>query len=213
MSHIPCFYINLAHRTDRKEELERQFSGVTDTVSLERFNAIRHEKGAIGCSLSHIACIEMAKTRGLDYVVILEDDFQLIVSPEQLVEQIKRLLALEWDVCLLSAYVQKITDKTDTHAKVTAAQTATAYIVRAHYYDKLLANFKQSVANLIAGERYSTYALDQYWKQLQSVDNWIISIPLLGVQRPSFSDIEQKVVNYEPFFLRSPVNKDLVGHR
>ena len=49
-------YINLAHRTDRLAEViaELDKMGILGT----RFNAIKTANGAIGCSLSHLKCLE-----------------------------------------------------------------------------------------------------------------------------------------------------------
>ena len=40
----------------------------------ERFPAIELKNGRLGCSMSHLRCIEMAKERGWDHVFICEDD-------------------------------------------------------------------------------------------------------------------------------------------
>src|SRR3989304_707756 len=40
----------------------------------QRFSAIKHEYGGLGCTLSHIALLEMARDNRLEYIVILEDD-------------------------------------------------------------------------------------------------------------------------------------------
>jgi len=69
------FYINLYHRTDRKQEIETEFEnqGITN---YERFPAIHHPTiGGVGCGRSHIEVLRIAKERGYKCVMILEDDF------------------------------------------------------------------------------------------------------------------------------------------
>mgnify|MGYP001811514618 CR=1 FL=1 len=44
------------------------------------------------------------------------------------------------------------------------------------------------------------YGLDMMWKHLQREDKWYIFNPVLGVQRPSFSDIEGKHTDYSNAF-------------
>jgi hypothetical protein len=39
--------------------------------------------------------------------------------------------------------------------------------------------------------KYPVYAIDQYWKRLQSQGNWYAVVPSMMIQRPSFSDIDQ----------------------
>jgi hypothetical protein len=55
-----CLYINLEARKDRKEHIESQFKSV-GIVSPRRFNAIKLKNGRVGCSMSHLKCIEIAK--------------------------------------------------------------------------------------------------------------------------------------------------------
>jgi hypothetical protein len=45
------------------------------------------------------------------------------------------------------------------------------------------------------------YALDMYWQRIQARDNWYLVAPSLVVQRPSYSDIEKKHVDYVKQFI------------
>ena len=45
------------------------------------------------------------------------------------------------------------------------------------------------------------YALDIYWKRLQIQDYWFMIIPATVTQYESYSDIEEKVVNYDGLML------------
>jgi GR25 family glycosyltransferase involved in LPS biosynthesis len=63
-----ALYINLEARTDRRAHVEAQLAALKhadnglSNLTAERFSAIRHaEHGAIGCSLSHMRCIQIAK--------------------------------------------------------------------------------------------------------------------------------------------------------
>ena len=76
------FYINLLTRPDRKAHIETQLKRVGFTT-FERFNAIKmpagnnmnaNSNGRIGCSMSHIKCLEIAKERGYNHLLICEDD-------------------------------------------------------------------------------------------------------------------------------------------
>ena len=73
------FYINLQERSDRKLHLEAQLAlmGLANN-GIERFNAIKLANGAIGCSMSHLKCLELAKERSWDHVLILEDDIKFL---------------------------------------------------------------------------------------------------------------------------------------
>jgi hypothetical protein len=71
----------------------------------------------------------------------------------------------------------------------------TAYLVNNHYFQTLLANFKDGVARLQKHWTNNNRG-DTYWNSLQKKDNWFIIMPQICMQRPSFSDIEKKNVNY-----------------
>ena len=53
-----AFYINLDHRTDRKEHVEKELNIIG--VNASRFEAIKMENGAIGCSMSHLKILQTA---------------------------------------------------------------------------------------------------------------------------------------------------------
>lgn len=56
-------YINLAHRTDRKAELEKEIE-IIPTEKVLRFNAIADSNGAFGCTKSHNALLDLAIEHG-----------------------------------------------------------------------------------------------------------------------------------------------------
>jgi hypothetical protein len=55
-----CFYINLDFRTDRKAFVEEELTKIGLSSVYQRFNAIKNVNGRIGCSLSHLKCLQMA---------------------------------------------------------------------------------------------------------------------------------------------------------
>lgn len=189
-------YINLAHRTDRRAEIEAELA-CFGTGRVERFDAIRHAHGGLGCSKSHLAVLERAKANGWRNVLIVEDDF-VWHAREAGIPRLTALAAAPYDVILLAAGYSKYDPTT---LRVESAQAATCYLVAAHYYDTLIANYKEGIAQFESTTDYGKYALDQWWKQLQPRDRWYIMRPTLGYQRPSYSDIERKVVDYRRGFL------------
>ena len=60
--------------------------------------------------------------------------------------------------------------------KITSATTASAYIVKNNYIDKILNLFKVCNNNMqhgkLSSNNHETYALDQQWFTLQQQDNW-----------------------------------------
>jgi len=187
-------YINLDERVDRKQQIQQELATVFPEV--ERFAAIKQANGGIGCSMSHIAVLERAKASGWPSVLIVEDDFAWR-NKEAGLPVLEQLLKKPFDVIILTGTYVTADPKT---LRLTSCQTTTAYVVAAAYYDTLLANFREGLAGLEATGNYPTYALDQYWKRLQAKDHWFIVQPILGVQRPSYSNIEARDVNYVRYF-------------
>jgi glycosyl transferase family 25 len=190
-------YINLDERVDRKTQIQRELLSVFPAHKITRFPAIRNAVGGIGCSMSHIAVLEMAKKEGWSNVLIVEDDFMWTPSLEEGGPVLEKLLKRKFDVIVLTgSYI----DSNKETYRLNSCQTTTAYVVSNQYYDTLLANFKESVALLQSTGEYKTYALDQFWKRLQPAGLWYCVCPLLGIQRPGYSDIEQREVNYSRYF-------------
>ena len=71
---------------------------------------------------------------------------------------------------------EKETKQTLKLEKITSATTASAYIVKNNYIDKILNLFKVCNNNMqhgkLSSNNHETYALDQQWFTLQQQDNW-----------------------------------------
>jgi glycosyl transferase family 25 len=202
------FYINLDHRLDRKEHVEAQLSKV-GLKGFQRFNAIKMENGAVGCSMSHLKLLQTALKKDYEHILILEDDITFL-DPELFKTQINTFFKEQskkeqlkkgssWDVVLIAGNnmppYQKIDD---TCIKVTRCQTTTGYLVNGHYIEKLMNNVKMGLTNLLNDPtKHTLYAIDKFWFALQETDNWFLITPLTVVQREDYSDIEKKVINYQ----------------
>jgi hypothetical protein len=201
-----ALYINLESRADRRAHVEAQLSALKNcrngmpNLVAERFNAIKHAtSGAIGCSMSHLRCIQLAKARGWDHVLVCEDDV-LFTNVPLFLTQLSKFMATvpHWDVVLLAGNnVPPYRVVNDACVQVGSCQTTTAYIVRAHYYDVLIANYRAGINLLMRNPAQKiNYAIDRHWFELQRRDRWFLITPLSVVQREDYSDIEQRVTNY-----------------
>ncbi len=195
------FYINLKERVDRKESVEIEL----DKFGWEytRFEAVKTKSGRVGCSMSHLKLLKMAKEKKLPYIVIVEDDIQF-----KYVELFKKLFDnfmnsnLEYDVFLLAGNLRRPAVKVSPNiVKVYKSFTTTGYIVKEHYYDKMINNINEGINKLLKNENNGYNAIDTYLMKLQSLDKWYISYPRTVTQRPDYSDIENKQVNYDKVML------------
>ena len=209
-----ALYINLESRPDRREHVETELKKMN--IHAERMNAIKMAEGAIGCTLSHIRCLELAKERQYPHVFIVEDDITFL-QPELLLENLKKFeenVELQrWDVLIIGGNnCPPYTKVTDYCIRAFNNQTTTGYIVKSHYYDTLIANFKESAQMLMRNPHNKReFALDMYWKRLQQTGVWLMIIPATVTQYQDYSDIEKRVVNYDHLML--DIQKDWLFRR
>jgi hypothetical protein len=85
--------------------------------------------------------------------------------------------------------------------RVLNGQTTSAYLITRKFAPTLLGTFRESMRQLesifLETKKISEeYVLDTYWKRIQPSSMWFVLNPKLGIQRKSFSDIENKITNY-----------------
>jgi glycosyl transferase family 25 len=183
-------YINLNKRTDRKEQITNELNNYG--LTYERFEAIHEEQGILGCTKSHLEVLKLARKNGWKSVLILEDDFTFLVSREEFEFEIKQLMesGINYDVCMLAYNLirgENISGCNFLH-RVLEAQTASAYIVKDHYYDVIINLYEEAVQLLGQTGEHWNYANDQCWKSLQRKDNWIRTKTRIGKQIAGYSD-------------------------
>jgi len=194
-----AFYINLEHRTDRKEHVEKELNSIG--IKASRFNAIQMKNGAIGCSMSHLKILQDAQKNNLDHLLIVEDDITFL-DPQLFKTQINNFFKLHgnnWDVILLAGNNMPPYERIDeTCVKVSRCQTTTGYLVNGHYINILVSNIKMGLTHLINKPTETiNYAIDKFWFILQGSGNWYLITPLTVVQRNDYSDIEHRVMDYQ----------------
>lgn len=196
-------FINLDHRKDRLEHVEKELEKMG--IKGERFNAIKTASGAIGCTLSHIKCLEIAKERDYEQVFICEDDITF-TNPDLFKQNIEKFCMNEdimWDVLIIGGNnVPPYKQYYDYAARVFNCQTTTGYIVKQEFYNTMIKNFKEGVTNLMrdpANKRM--FAIDIYWKKLQMENFWYMITPPTVTQYENYSDIENRNLNYDHLLL------------
>lgn len=192
---MDIYYINLAHRKDRNEHVLQQIASIG--CKGIRIDAVDCKHGAIGCGMSHIRCLELAKEHRMPFVCVVEDDIEF-TDPDLFHKQLNAFLesSIDWDVLLLGSNMGPPFDKEKGCLRVFNAQTTTGYIVKQYYYDTLLSSFKNSVGYLLSDYNVKLFAIDIQWKRLQQRDRWYVLHPLTVIQREDYSDIEKGIVNY-----------------
>jgi glycosyl transferase family 25 len=186
-------FINLDHRTDRLENMQRFFTEAQiPSEKIVRFSAIRETPGIVGAAKSHISVLKMIRDNGWDNVLILEDDVQWVnYSNEILLEHIKN----PFDVLMLGG----VYFRTEGN-RITKGYHTCSYIVKRYYLVKLLDNFECGLKKLLSN-KFSLFQkrnemikhdhcnhIDVYWCNLQQIDNWRCILPVMVSQIESYSD-------------------------
>lgn len=195
-------YINLAHRTDRKDHilLELQKWGV-DSSKIHRIDAVHRTPGALGCGLSHIKALTEAFSHSeWNTVLILEDDFTFRPDSE-MNNNIKQLCTTHsfFDVGLLSYNPEFVKYKDTTIPsikKILYSQTTSSYLIRRHYIPTLLQNMKAATYDMERFGKRHENCIDIHWTKLQPCGHWYGIFPAIGYQYDNYSDIENRVTSY-----------------
>lgn len=203
------YYINLDYRTDRKEQFENQITThFKDSIlesRIERFPAIKHEKGLLGCSMSHLEVIKKARQTNSKYILVFEDDFEFIVSRETFLSNLEQLFqqveteisGLDFKVVMLAYNANNRTEIENNKLldSTTDVQTCAGYLVNSKYFDELIACWEEGVKMYQETGRDWIYCCDQYWKKLQK-EKWFLFKTRIGKQRAGFNDCGKRIVDY-----------------
>ena len=187
-------YINLDRSTERRKNIEEEIEKLNLSEKTERFPAILHKEGCVGCGQSHVAVLKMARDRGYKNILILEDDFVFISTKKEFYENLKNLFEsnITFDVCMLaySNCIKPLNTEYDFLMKTVEAQTASAYLVNHTIYDKFIELYEWTVPLLANTGKHWIYANDQIWKRLQKdpLVNWYCFKDRIGKQQDGYSD-------------------------
>jgi hypothetical protein len=206
-------YINLDERKDRHKEINEEMSRIGISESkIYRVSAVKRKWGALGCSLSHMACMDFIMQYKWNNVLILEDDAGFEDTDEKRwlegINDIKQMIIASgnentnstWDVIFLGGFVRDPNGPIKTQYKTIWKTQNTActhaYIIRGAYAKTVKDEIETSIQMLVKNPpNHKQFFLDNALSKLMATDRWFISIPTLAYQRESFSDIEGKDAN------------------
>ncbi|MBM3856794.1 MAG: hypothetical protein FJ390_02385 [Verrucomicrobia bacterium] len=173
-------------------------------IDCERFSAIQHERGALGCTLSHLTLIARAKEKGWPYVMVLEDDAIPCEAMKQwpLVAAFLEQTQEHWDVffggVIFIHPLKKIATLASDLTVVEGVLPLAAHFMIYHQssYDRLLAWHEWWAMPL-----EHKPAIDIFI-QLSQVKTWTTS-PFLAWQKPHFSDILKEMNDCTVSFMQA----------
>jgi len=188
-------YINLDRRQDRRTYIEKEFE--TMGIVAERFSAIEHKEGCIGCSLSHLAILKRAKAEGWPNYMVFEDDFMFLVNKYTFYKELRKFFTakIPYDAIMLSYNCLKSEPYNETVSYARNACTTSGFIVHQRFYDALIANWEHAVKELTNTMIHWHWACDRSWNSLQATHEFFYFNYRLGKQRPGYSDLAGKYVD------------------
>jgi len=196
ISHV--LYINLDNRTDRKSLLEKELE-VFSPGKVTRIPGIKHKTKARGCTTGHLNAVKYAKEHNFPNVLILEDDATWS-NIEQGYPVFEKLVKNPYDVIMLGATFVTYDPETN---KLNSGNTASSYLINASYYTTIIDKLQSLLDNPDYDSLpYYEQIVDQKsYHDLQSTGNWFIVVPSLMIQRPGYSNLQFKKLNYKNYFI------------
>jgi hypothetical protein len=205
------YYINLDERTDRNAEFLLEMEILKEQAGegmpeLERIPAIRHDVGAIGCGQSHCVALQKFLDSGEPTAIVMEDDFTF--SPRMVAMLAEYLRAGKppggADVFLLAANLRDSVPLNREFIRVHRSFTTSGYWLTRQAAEALLHTWECATTlhamSLIQPD--PKYCIDVAWWTLMHPDSpfrFLALTPLIGqigYQRPGYSDIERRHVQY-----------------
>lgn len=189
-------YVNLDHRSDRRNAFEREMRklGISRYV---RIPAIHATPGNLGNVLSHMQAIEAWIVRPGRMLLICEDDAEFVSSRSDLDSAIEEFMSNP------ALKVLALANRTSWHIPISGRlaissdiQTTAAYVVKPESIAELLKVYGESVIRLSSGVPVHRASIDTVWKKMQRRHPFALPRKTCVIQRPGYSDIQGAAVNY-----------------
>ena len=196
------YCINLNRREDRWNETLEELKkwGLSDSVS--RYSAIDGNtlnndtvinNGELGILTTHINIITEAKENNYNNILILEDDIEFTKEIEN-IDEYMSLVPSDWDMLYFGGNHNKHIGKeinllNEKIIKLNETYGIHFVVINNTVYDLIL--------NLITKRNKP---IDVYYADIQKSYNCYGFNPSIALQRESFSDIQNKNVNYKWLF-------------
>ena len=200
---IDAYCIHLPHRTDRVRHIDR-IRAQYPSVQIHVVDAIRDDDGHRGCILSHKKAITYAKERNLPYLLVLEDDCEMLLPEAEFVSALQDSISYlhshpTVDIVNgcgnLPTLSATLVDTLGTTRFLTAPDIRTTHCIlySARAYDRFLAISEHIPIDI------QTNTLSM-----------VFTYPYLATQASSYSDIKQEDVSYENIERSRAFVKDLL---
>ena len=197
--------VNMAIREDRRRETEDEFAANSfpiNTDSVGFFEAITPEeadefpnRGAKGCFMSHLTILQDAEARGLNNVLLLEDDLSFSKHVVEYTEvALGALKDMDWDIVYFGHAIKNDPDTTEWKEVTGRMLTSHFYAVNGKTISRLTEFLKQMserpCGHPEGGPMHYDGALSTFMSQNDDIKGYYFS-KNLGYQRPSKTNIHE----------------------
>jgi glycosyl transferase family 25 len=187
------YYINLDKRTDRKELLEKEFDKMQiPKDKIERFAAINNTTaGMIGCNQSHLEILNLALLNNYENVLILEDDFEFLISREKFYNLLNKFFEKykdDYEICYLQYNLINFEEKDELIGLAKKSYTSAGYLINKRIIKDFRDKLEIDTKKLIETGEHWNYAIDVSWHTFQYNRNVYYFKERVGKQRASYSD-------------------------
>lgn len=183
------FLINLAKRTDRLLEATAELKKYKIPHFL--FRAIENEKGEEGIYETMQEIFSLSLKAGFKRILVFEDDVQFLEDPKPVMKKIvnDKIIMNTYDMLFLGCNAAKALSRTPNPNVLMVEKAYGLHAVSYSYkcMRKILSLPKQVPIDVA------------YAENIQSAGNCFCTNPMLATQRPSYSDIQKRHVDYEVF--------------
>jgi GR25 family glycosyltransferase involved in LPS biosynthesis len=190
------FCVNLDRRTDRWSMCLPEFEKACLTV--ERFSAVdgsrlpivanqKINRAEVGCSLSHAAILKKMVAADWEKILILEDDVEFSPNAASHFSQWISQVPRDWDMLYLGGnHISNPTPVTPHVSRVVKTYTTSHYAIT------------RKMARLAINKIEQLHSqVDVVYSQFQRTHKCYAFTPSLAWQKPGYSDIQGKIMNYK----------------
>ena len=200
---IPKFVVNLETRPDNLELIKKEMDYIG--WEFEKFNAV-NRNSYMGCTLSHLEIIKIAKERGYDRVMVIEDDCVFMPYAKSLLDDIeKQIEGIEFGVFNITPTLNRklnSSDKYDLLLDITnlppkEEHHSETFATNILIYDKSVYDEMFNIASTAfteSGDYYfpiDGYLVNFIYPKFQS---YCAALPI-APQRNSYSDVSHGMYN------------------
>ena len=191
---MDIYCINLEERKDRWEAQQKNIKENNFKGNLIRLDGEKRKSGSLGCGLSHLKAINLAKENKMESILVIEDDCVFNENSYDLFCKCRNQLPEEWDILVGgTSWIRKI-NKRESENLVKLEDFAATHFMYYHAssYDKILK----------WNESYRPKNIDRYIGSLSKQNKLKVycSSPFIANQAAGKSDVTNRTTNYTKLF-------------